>query len=475
VYHTVLKEKLKEMKKFLMRAGKTPFQSNTALEVMNKNLIGSNVGNLIYQNSIYRTLQTDNVIIEPDDYKINPDKAAEINEQYDGYIIPLADAFRTDFVSTLENYTKLINRLTIPVYVIGVGLRAPFEPKLNEGFAFDETVKEFIKAVLNHSNIIGLRGQITSDYLTRLGFKEGIDHHVIGCPSMYTFGPDLIIRDTVINKDSKVAINNSRLSPENLLKFLERSQREFNDITFIPQWMKELKLTYYGGPDIDNKDQLTYPTSLTHRLYQEDKVNYFLSAHDWIEFLRTVDLSFGARLHGNITATIAGTPSILFPKDARMRELAEYHQLTHVMANEVTDDTTIFDLIEQVDFHSPEKMQKRNFNNYIDFLNKNDLDHIYNYGGKTDFDSKVVNSEIVHPIIAVSPTEQTKRLQQLHSTPVKSKSKTEAKLTAELKKIKQQNKQLKDELNFKNATLNRRSVKSALSLADKVSQLKNRK
>ncbi len=292
---------------------------------------------------------------------------------------------------------------------------------------------------------------------------------------MYTFGPDLIIRDTVINKDSKVAINNSRLSPENLLKFLERSQREFNDITFIPQWMKELKLTYYGGPDIDNKDQLTYPTSLTHRLYQEDKVNYFLSAHDWIEFLRTVDLSFGARLHGNITATIAGTPSILFPKDARMRELAEYHQLTHVMANEVTDDTTIFDLIEQVDFHSPEKMQKRNFNNYIDFLNKNDLDHIYNYGGKTDFDSKVVNSEIVHPIIAVSPTEQTKRLQQLHSTPVKSKSKTEAKLTAELKKIKQQNKQLKDELNFKNATLNRRSVKSALSLADKVSQLKNRK
>src|SRR5690625_7501579 len=91
-----------------------------------KNSIGGNVGNLIYAYSVYRTLMTQNTKIEPDYYNTNsdPKRAAKINEKYDCYIIPLADAFRPNFAPLLRSYTRLIKQLKIPVYVIVVGLRA---------------------------------------------------------------------------------------------------------------------------------------------------------------------------------------------------------------------------------------------------------------------------------------------------------------------------------------------------------------
>ncbi len=99
-----------------------------------RNSIGGNVGNLVYAYSVFRTLMTEETTITPDYYRIHPADAEQINKTYDMYIIPLADAFREDFVPSLRKYTQLIKKLTIPVVVIGVGLRAPFEPKLNEGF-----------------------------------------------------------------------------------------------------------------------------------------------------------------------------------------------------------------------------------------------------------------------------------------------------------------------------------------------------
>lgn len=79
--------------------------------------------------------------------------------------MPLADAFREDFRPVLRNYTQLIRKLKIPVVVTGVGLRANYEPQLDEGFTFDEDVTNFVKAVLEKSAQIGVRGQITADYL----------------------------------------------------------------------------------------------------------------------------------------------------------------------------------------------------------------------------------------------------------------------------------------------------------------------
>lgn len=364
------------LSKILVRCGMLPHQSIDVLDMLKKDRMGSNNGNLIYQYSVIRTLMTEKNEIYADGYIINHNKADEINEKYDAYVIPLADAFRNDFRSNLKSYTALIKKLKIPVYVIGVGLRAPYEPKLQEGFPFDEDVKAFVSAVLNNSQMIGLRGQITSNYLTKLGFKEDTDHKVIGCPSMYTFGRQLKIRDVNLTKDSLVSINASNITKQSAMDFLVTVSEEYKNNYFIPQIYPELFLGYVGGPSIPNTPN-DYPKDLSSSFYKEGKVKYFINAPTWFDYMKKVDLSVGTRLHGNITATINGAPNLTIVQDARMRELAEYHNLPSVTADEVSKETNLLTLIEKIDFKSATQVHEERFDNFINFLDKNNIDHIY--------------------------------------------------------------------------------------------------
>ena len=55
-----------------------------------------------------------------------------------------------------------------------------------------ETVQRFVRAVLDHSATIGVRGEFTREYLATLGFgDEHVD--VVGCTSLYRDGADLQI------------------------------------------------------------------------------------------------------------------------------------------------------------------------------------------------------------------------------------------------------------------------------------------
>lgn len=464
-YH---EKELDLMKNILMRSGMSPFDTFDPAHIMVNNSIGGNVGNLIYAYSVYRTLMTGNTTITPDYYTIDHTKADEINEKYDCYIIPLADAFRKDFRPSLREYTKLIKKLEIPVIVVGVGLRAPFEPNLNEGFPFDEEVKAFVSAVLERSNIIGLRGEITSRYLTSLGFREGIDHTVIGCPSMYAFGRNLRIRNTTITENSKIAINNSKLSPNNVLDFMERSTNEYPNHYFIPQWVTELRLTHLGVPNLKNpKDN--YPCSITDPIYESNRVRFFLNAPTWIDFMSSVDLAFGLRLHGNITSTIAGTPSILIPKDARMRELAEYHTLTSVFAHKITDKTNIKDLVEQVDFHRPEESQPKNFDRFIDFLNKNGVRHIYEDDISTmdaPLDQMLSNVNLLPPTTPIYECNQIEVVERWHTFQLAEQKKANN-IKKELEsKYKQEITQKNKRIKWFEGTINRKSVRLALKTAN---------
>lgn len=459
------------MKNILIRSGISPLDSFEAPYIIEHNSIGGNVGNLIYAYSVYRTLMTEETNIDPDYYSTDysDGRAKEINEKYDAYIIPLADAFRPNFIPLLRKYTKLIKKLKIPVIVIGVGLRAPFEPKLNEGFPFDKEVKEFVSAVLEKSSIIGLRGEITSKYLTRLGFKEGVDHTVIGCPSMYTYGRDLNIRKTNITRDSMICVNSSMTSPKNVLDFITRGMNEFPNYYFIPQWLKEMVLVYNGSPALPgNADN--YPAKMSSPAYMNNRVRYFLNAPTWIDFISKADLSFGARLHGNVTATIAGTPSIIIPKDARMRELAEYHNLTSVWWNDISDKTKLEELIDLVDFNAPSKVQARNFDHFIGFLNKNKINHIYtdtNYPSDIPLDKKLEDTNLLEPIGTLSGLSMEEMINRWEKYDlIREKKNTKMKKKIENKyKLKLQKKDKRIE--HLEGTLNRKSVRIALNTANK--------
>lgn len=435
------------MKKILMRAGMAPTDVFEPGYMLLNNSIGYNVGNLLYAYGVNRSLTLEDTEIVPNYYKVEPKKAEEINETYDAFIIPLADAFRNDagMRGELRNMTQLIKKLTIPCVVIGVGLSAPFEPDLKQKFAFDEDVKKFLEAVLEKSAMVGVRGEITSQYLSNLGFVEGKHHTVIGCPSMYTYGKHLKIRDTSITKDSRISINSSILSPEHVLNFLNHTMDKIPDHYFLPQRLQEMKLVYTGAPYVhEQKNKEMYPTKMTDRLYQENRVRFMLNVPTWLDFLRQADLSIGGRLHGNIAATVAGTPAILIPHDARMRELTDYHNLTHVWAKDISEDTDVFELAAKLDFHGVEQVRDKNFEHYVDFLDANGLDHIYKNGEDPEeapLDRKVAQTELLSPLETIKSCSFEELVERWDSFYPSDERKTE-KLKKEVRDLRKKTKDL---------------------------------
>lgn len=210
-------------------------------------------------------------------------------------------------------------------------------------------------------------------------------------------------------------MNASSLSPQLVNEFVFRSGEKFREANFVPQLQKELMMLY-SGKHYHNKAVGYYPSTIEDNLFTSGHARFFLNAPTWFDFFHDVDFTFGSRLHGNIAGILGGSQSLLIPKDARTRELALYHNLAHIPYTDITPETDIFDLIERVDFQSPIKSQAQNFDHYIDFLNKNNLEHIYKDDiHRTTAPLDELMNQVEHyapilPIVSCSPTEIAKRL-----------------------------------------------------------------
>lgn len=378
------------MKRYLMRGGMSPLDTYDAEKVDFNNSIGANSGNLLYAFGVYRTLLTEDCVIDMDYYgverKYTDADIDEINQKYDAYICPLADAFRDAFAGKLLKYAHFFDRLTIPVYVIGMGLRANYGQGAVYDYPFDEEAKIFLKAVLKKSALVGLRGGITGDYLKHLGFTEDRDYKVIGCPSMYMFGREMPRRDNLIldadgrlADTTRISFNMSTKTPRNIIDFLNAQMERFPDYYCTVQNENELRLLHYGLKykttfDVDSS---FYPLDTSNRLIQQDRLRMFINVRTWNEFMKERDLSIGSKLHGNVAALVSGCPAIFLPLDGRMQELISYHKFAAVPYEEVTEKDTVESLMEKVDLDAYVKQQPENFDRFIDFLDANGLDHIY--------------------------------------------------------------------------------------------------
>lgn len=414
-----------------------PHESYHAETFFKRNLIGGNLGNLLYTNGIIRNIVTDqNYELVSNYYKYSNFNPKEINQEYSAFIIPLADAFRADFTPELNKLTSLVKSLKIPCYVIGVGLRDSYEPTFQNGFAFDGEVKKFVSAVLEKSAAIGVRGQITADYLTKLGFKEGRDHFVIGCPSMYTFGPNLHVENPKITSDSYISLNASINAPDVVKKVLTQTAKEIPHYTFVPQTINELKYLYTGVAYNYNKKRMPYYSD--HNLFEGEHCKFFLSAQSWFDYFKDIDLSFGSRLHGNVAALLSNTPCIFLPKDARERELNDVHHFNSFPTKDLTENTTVWELIEKSDFSGFEKYQKENYQNFLNFLDLNKIDHIdQSIDKNVPYENYLKNTEVRPPVKSfrtVSERERGNRLYHVYGEQPKKKPKAPAPATTETNK-----------------------------------------
>lgn len=368
------------MRKILIRASVAPWAEYTPLDVINDKIIGNNTGNLLFASSVTRLLYTEDTEIDflPDkDLVANKITPEYINETYEQLILPMANAFREDFVNKcLKKWTALIKKLKIPVVVVGIGVQMKYEPNLDCKRVFDDAVKDFIGAVLEHSNSVGVRGEITKAYLNRMGFRQ-ID--VIGCPSLAMFGPELPVRDKVpLTAQSAVCFTGSVSNPVNFKEFALRNREILPNYYFMPQFIDDLKLLYLGIPLPDTPNARTlYPHTIDDQVFLEDKARFFINLPSILEFNQKIDFNYGTRIHGAIGNILCGVPSLLFPTDARVRELAEYHNIPGMPAHLVDENTNILELYENTDFSQVNQGHAQRFWHLIDFLKDNGVPNIY--------------------------------------------------------------------------------------------------
>ena len=412
------------MKKILIRAGMSPVINYNPKDVIYNNMIGSNIGNMLFPYSVSRTLMKEDVRIYPfnPSRELSDAKIRTINETYDCLVLPFANAFRISFMEDLKKVTNLVKKLTIPCIVVGVGAQAAIDKKLKNN-ELAAVVTDFMKAVLEKSAIVGLRGEFTADYLQQLGFTAERDFTVIGCPSMYLYGKELPAMEVKeLTPDSNVSTNSKISLSQNFHDFMYRSRQAIPNYHYVPQVIEEIRRMYYNVPyrkGFAKKIPEHFPAEYNDALYCQGKGITFTNVPSWLEYLSQKDFSFGSRIHGNIAAILAGTPCYIVVSDSRIKELVDYHNIPHMLEKDLTDDTNIFDLHEKTDFAALNRGHKERFMHYLDFLKQNGLDTIYDEQGnakEVPFDRMIQKEHFAGPVTALatlSSKEQEKRLRSM--------------------------------------------------------------
>lgn len=373
------------MTRILIRSPHSPFISSRHERAILRNEINSNTGNLLFPYSISRALMVPGTEIDfvrscPKVGRHGRD-AKRADEKYDCFVIPLANAFRSSFVPEMERIADFIEHVEMPCVVVGVGLQAKASSDGSKDRSFDQAVRHFMSVVLEKSDCVGVRGATTGAYLERLGFVADRDFSVIGCPSMYLYGPELPFpRPFELSSETRISVNCKATLPRKIHRYLRKVTRAMPDFHYAVQNTYELASLHYGLNLRETHPRGAelvlprgYPTGRDNRAIQEGRVVGFVDVPSWFEYLQGKELSFGTRIHGNIAAILSGTPAFIVAPDSRVLELADYHAIPHIELRTLKRSQSVFGLLEGVDFNQVLKGHEARFQHYLDFLHRNGL------------------------------------------------------------------------------------------------------
>jgi hypothetical protein len=395
--------------RILVRAHKHPLRVASAEATLAKNLIGNNVGNLVFSQAVFRLLSTETNVLETS--RLVNDAAARINAGYDHLVIPLANAFRKSFLDSLNAMSDLLEKVTIPVSVVGVGAQATLKGSVRSADEVQPAVQRFVRAALQRSPSIGVRGEFTQAYLRDLGFADD-EIDVIGCPSMFMYGPDLNVqrRAAALGPESRIALNISPYVKAMGPISVDHAAR-YPNLDYIAQDHLTLNLLLRGIYPTEGGGAATtteVPVTLEHPLIRQDRVRFFLDPRTWIQHLAAYDFSFGTRIHGNIAAVLAGTPAMVLAHDSRTLELAEYHQIP---SRTLTDPDQIdaAALYADADWEPLNRGHAARWQTFSAFLARHGLSHVYEEGQSAErFDADLAAARFappVHTLMGADPEE----------------------------------------------------------------------
>ncbi|MDG4794678.1 polysaccharide pyruvyl transferase family protein [Micromonospora sp. WMMD1082] len=410
------------MTRVLLRSAKDPFtpvSPELSLALYKHGIFGRNVGNLVFTEAVHKLISVPGTEVVSNSFlseRPGVDQAYvnRVNEEYDLFVVPLANAFRLSFLDNLKRLTWVIERLRIPVVVIGVGVAGgagsldnPFPPPTDE---LRVAVRRFVSAVLDKSASIGVRGEFTRAYLAELGFGDDVVD-AVGCPSLFRDGPNLQVTKRVaeITSESRFTIN---ISPYVKLmdRVATRHAKRYPNMVYVPQGDEVLELLLWGTHPDNVRRGLPHHTG--HQLYREDRIRFFVDTSTWMRYLAEQEFSFGTRIHGNIVALSAGTPAHVLAHDSRTLELAGYHEIPHSLVPDVSPTVDAAELYAQADYTAFNAGQAPRWDRFARFLERNGIEHVFQ-PGKADpgYDARLAAAGLPPAVTTLMTTDPEAREQ----------------------------------------------------------------
>lgn len=362
------------MKKILLRAGKSPEQVFSAHETLDNNPIGNNSGNLMFAAAAHKLLSTAGTEVVPTTLRYGQWTPERVNEEFDAFVLPLANAFRPKFEAELLTITRLIEKLQIPVVMLSGGAQLGLGGDGSALAPMESTIKRFAKAVLERSSHLSVRGETTRKYLNSLGFNDVV---TVGCPSMCLWGPEHRVEKptATLGPDAKIAYN-VETGRDFLQEFVEFNEG-VHPLTYVGQDRKTLEMMLWGRDAFAKGRDPRLPLTVQHKQFTSGTARFYLDAYRWIADMRNVDYSVGPRIHGNIASILAGTPATVIAHDSRTAELADYHGIPYKYASEISATTDMAELYAETDFSKLNSGQAERFGCVAGFLAENGLANIY--------------------------------------------------------------------------------------------------
>jgi polysaccharide pyruvyl transferase WcaK-like protein len=387
--------------RILLRSPKRPFDVLGLQSILARNIHANNTGNSVFLHAAFRLLATPSARITPDALRIRPADADRINEEHDVYVLPFANAFRPQYARRLERWSKLIERLRIPVVILGIGAQSDLDYDLGALAPIDGSVRRFVAAVLERGPTIGVRGEFTERYLRHLGFSAV---EVVGCPSVFLNGPDMRVEKKVehLGTASRLAFNTAP-SQASVGPLLASLAERYPNLTYVAQDRAALELLALGRLDRAPAPPAGFPADASHPLVRRDRLRVFPDPWPWIEFLRGVDFTFGSRAHGNLVSLVAGTPCYMLPHDSRTLELARWFEIPHRPLREVGPDLDPAELYASADYEGLNRGHPARWAAFAGYLRRHGLEHVFEAGGAEAFDATIAGLRFPIPGDRSSP------------------------------------------------------------------------
>ena len=356
-------------KKILLCINKNQFENfdyKQPYNVATRNLL-NNSGNNVFEYALQKMLIDKDVEVDYnyDLYSYTDDfikQAKDINAKYDCMVMSPANIFSRGFAKRLlPKLTENISSLTIPVYIVGIGMQG----KINYSFDFlkkiKDEVKKFVSAVQKNGGKLGLRGYFTEACLKELNIDEKI-YHVIGCPSLYQNGRNLKIEVPKVD-ELKIAFNGNRMlrKPE----YKHCFTKYLNSI-FVDQ--DELYKFIFLPNELKNKDMRNICLKHIEHIVKEKRAVLYCNYQSWAKDLieRKINFSYGTRIHGNIVPLLQNIPAVVEVVDSRTRELADFFKIPSVTS---FDKSVNFkQMYDNLDYSEFNKTFPKNFDNFKKFM-----------------------------------------------------------------------------------------------------------